>query len=362
MAASVDNIRAVEVLEKALNEASAKQFKPSSELRKHVEAVILGSHLTYRYILVTGLLAKATNVKVNPLALQAGADIQGAYDARSLCHSVLVPFERSALQDRLGGSNEPFLNKPARFTTLSMSNAVRRGGDRKLLETSIAILSSVSTSSLSYRVLCDALYFILQRPPKNIGALLSKINPVQSSSGIMKFVLTFLGQSCGGEAAALVAGAAFEMLNETLDSTLDITVHPVNQSGASSREISDIDIYRNNRPFSFVEVKDKAFIKEDVGHAISKVAQTGHNSLLFLIGPRGRIENVTCESLVDEWKTKGIDLIFYNLEPFVLAMLAINPDRSLPKFLGYINDHCKSARIKDETLAHLINCTENCSS
>ena len=98
-----------------------------------IKEVLKGSHKTYKYVLVNGLLAKATNSNINALALQAGAPIDGAYDARSLCHKVLVPFERDFLQKALGGSNEPFLNKPARFTHLSNDNAVRRGNDKLTL-------------------------------------------------------------------------------------------------------------------------------------------------------------------------------------------------------------------------------------
>ena len=38
---------------------------------------------------------------------------------------VIVPFDTEVLNKALGGSNEPFLNKPARFPELSTSNAVR---------------------------------------------------------------------------------------------------------------------------------------------------------------------------------------------------------------------------------------------
>ena len=101
---------------------------------------ILGhDHKTFRYILLNGILAKCTNYNVDPIALQAGAAIVGAFDARSLCHKVLVPFEQEFMDDRLGGSNEPFLNKPARFKTLSRENAVRGGKDKSTLSHIISL-------------------------------------------------------------------------------------------------------------------------------------------------------------------------------------------------------------------------------
>ncbi len=353
MAVSVDHREALKILEKAYSEASIANFQSSSNLKDQIRDVIQGGHLTYRYILITGLIAKATNEKVNALALQAGANIKGAYDARSLCHSVFVPFERKFLQKRLGGSNEPYLNKPARFPTLSISNPVRRGRDRQLLEISIQILSNAINSSWSYEALKDAIYFTLQRPPRDVSLLIDNTTSVQSSEHIMRFVRHFISKSCEGESAVLIAGAAFSMLNETLNHSLSIKVHPVNQSGASSKEVSDIDVYREDCPFSFNEVKDKSFTKEDVEHAISKVVKIDYNSLIFLLGPRGNLRGAAPDSIIQYWEKKGFDLIFYELENFVLAMLAINQQRSLDKFLRYVNIHSKAARVKDDTIAHI---------
>jgi len=69
--------------------------------------------ITFKYILITGLLAKYTEPRIHPRVLQASTELQEAYDARSLCHFVVVPFEK-AHGNLFGLSNEPFVNKPAR--------------------------------------------------------------------------------------------------------------------------------------------------------------------------------------------------------------------------------------------------------
>ena len=131
---TVDQRAAEQVLREAITIAQddSRQI-PETEWDIEIRAIIQGNHLTFRYILVTALLGKATNPSINALALQAGADTEGAYDARSLCHGVVVPLERQLLSSSLGGSNEPFLNKPARFPMISSSNAVRAGKDKELL-------------------------------------------------------------------------------------------------------------------------------------------------------------------------------------------------------------------------------------
>ena len=94
---NLDQAAALAILRSAAKQARATAFKPSSKYAEAIEAIITGSHLTYKYVLTTALLAKATDARINPLALQAGADLDGAYDARSLCHDVIVPNEKELL-------------------------------------------------------------------------------------------------------------------------------------------------------------------------------------------------------------------------------------------------------------------------
>lgn len=111
-----------DVLSQAFAEAQENNYKLSSEFANEINQVLSGNHLTFKYIMMTALLSKASFPRINPLCLQKGSSLKGSYDARSICHNVLVPFEREKLSNALGGSNEPFLNKPARFKELDVSN------------------------------------------------------------------------------------------------------------------------------------------------------------------------------------------------------------------------------------------------
>ena len=137
------------VAKKILLALSKNPTISNDEVGEEIKSVLNGTHKTYKYVLVNGLLAKAVNKEIDALSLQAGDESDGAYDARSLCHKVLVPFEREFMPYRLGGSNEPFLNKPARFPRLTTDNAVRKGNDMRTLQSLISILSKVKNSSLA---------------------------------------------------------------------------------------------------------------------------------------------------------------------------------------------------------------------
>ena len=106
----------------AMNEllASLRRVKnnpqPLCLIKPTIDFVLGGKNcLTYRYILLTALTAKATNESIDILSLQAGDASDGAYDARSLCSRVVYKFQKDFLDDVLDGSNEdPLVNNPGR--------------------------------------------------------------------------------------------------------------------------------------------------------------------------------------------------------------------------------------------------------
>ena len=81
-----------EKAEKVLRTANEKPVYQDDTIGVSIDSILRGSHKTYRYVLVTALLAKSTNKDVDILSLQAKDNSVGAYDARSLCHKVIVPY------------------------------------------------------------------------------------------------------------------------------------------------------------------------------------------------------------------------------------------------------------------------------
>lgn len=84
----------------------------------------------------------------------------------------------------------------------------------------------------------------------------------------------------------LVFATALRLFYAT-DEKITVELHPSNESGASSREIQDIDLYKDEKPFCCIELKDKNFDVSDIRAAFLKVAQKRIKSLLFIVGPNG---------------------------------------------------------------------------
>ena len=79
-------------------------------MKAAIDGVMSASDVTFKYILVTGYVAKATNPKIHARAIQTGSSLRESYDARSVCHKAVVPFEKTK-GNLFGLSNEPFVNK-----------------------------------------------------------------------------------------------------------------------------------------------------------------------------------------------------------------------------------------------------------
>ncbi len=354
MSVVVDHEQAKKILKKAIEEVSKKNWFPSSTFSNEIENVILGTHLTYRYILTTALLSKSTNEQCNPLTLQAGSDLKGAYDARSLCHKVLVPLERSLLGGRLGNSNEPFLNKPARYKELSFTNAVRRGNDEHLLENMIVILTEIRSSFVSFECLCDCIYYIFKRESRDLFDHVSSVGSQRQQSSLINFAQHLISQSFEGETCALLVGLTYSILGFDQSKDFHVQVHKVNQAGTSSNEVLDVDVYFKRCLIYTIEVKDKCFTTEDVQHAVNKAHQAGSKSLVFAVGPRGKLQESSYIELSDYWRNNGMNLYFVNVIDHFISVLSCALNININDVLSVINAHAKASSVKDDTFKHLL--------
>ncbi|WP_162006557.1 restriction endonuclease, SacI family [Roseimaritima sediminicola] len=339
--------RALEVLTIALDEY--EPFEPSvltAEQRAAIRDIILGDHKTFRYLLITGLLGKVVDPSVHPRSIQAKADLEGAYDARSLCHNVWVPFEREHLDCRLGGSNEPYLNKPARFEAVDKNNAVRAGKDRKLLHTLYDLLESLNDAS--GETVKEAFTYAFQLTMSRQGRTITDL-PLKSislsSSLLEAFFDDYLSQSFGGEIPVSVAGAILGMRYNGKGES--VRIHPANQAGSSSNEVGDIDVYSGDIVILPVEVKDKPYLQSDVNHAVEKAKYAKCGRLLFVTG-RQATTSLSSTSVVAENSNDGFDLAFISIDELVRAECALMNETDRRQLLELVNRALTTMRSKDE--------------
>lgn len=349
--------KAAEILLKSIFSGISDEPIPRGTEVDQLRSVILGTHKTYKYVLVTALLAKANNEHANPLALQAGAQVEGAFDARSLCHKIVVPFEREFLSNALGGSNEPFLNKPARFQTLSTTNAVRSGADKKTLETLINILGSLRTKEEAIGKLRLCLQILRLEIRSRNHPKVSHDPEGCPIRALRCFFGKFLSVSNEGESVVLVSGAVIRLLN-TPDHRIEI--HKANQSGESSKEVNEIDLYHNNELTVTFEVKDKTMSKFDVGHAISKTLKSKCRRLTIILGPSGMIASGAEADIGASASDQGVSLTIVTVDSLVSIALAVSASMMNKLVVEELLTVADEMNVKTETRRYLMECLREC--
>lgn len=353
-----DHAKALTILKAALRDAQGfKATKLTAKQQADIKAIILGTHLTFRYLLITALLAKVTEQRIHMRSLQTRADLDGAYDARSLCHKVWVPFERSALDCRLGGSNEPYLNKPARFPSIAKTNAVRGGNDKALLDRLYDLLEGLN--SLSAQEHKEAFLYAMALIQSRDGATVGDVDLAPVALTAMRtrhFLSLFLASSFGGETAVAAVGAIMAV---RFGKGYQVEVHPANQAGSSSNEIGDIDVYEGKRLILPMEVKDKKFNRTDVEHAIAKAKQAC-GRMLFVTGQHAVTgDDVRPDALVASHAQAGFDLAFVSVDQLIQADLPLMSEGQRRTFVQLMQVNLATMRAKDEAKSHFTDCLAN---
>lgn len=285
MAIDIDKSVATKLLHESYKACSNMPIV-NCPIKDTIDFVMNGKNcLTYRYIMFTALLAKAVDSKIDILSLQAGDTSIGAYDARSLASKVVYPFQKNILGNVLDGANsDPLVNKPGRFLRLDKSNAAAGGNPTKALELLCDNLPKVQ-DSLEARKCIDYIVSMLldAKAARDIQqSLIQENSRNMSVFRVREFMSELLDKGFGGAALVIVTTALYHL--QYSDDEYKISAHPVNQSGSSKRQFSDLDVFRNDLPFIATELKDKPFSSSDVDHAAETAYKAHAKSLMFVAG------------------------------------------------------------------------------
>lgn len=341
-----------EKAQKILEETQASLDKLLKEISippdkmKAISELINYDHITFRYMFFTALLAKCTDKRCNVFALQAKSNLKGAYDARSLCHKVIVPFEKNFLEGKIGNSNEPFLNKPARFETISASNPVRKGSDKKHLEKMCALLSWIQGAKKEdvYGAFVFTLGEINKRESNKLVDIEIK-GDFLTSKKFSTIINSFLEASFEELSVVAVYGAFLRQIFGE-----NVRIHPINEAGSSSREVGDIDVINNNKVIYAIEVKDKDFTEGDVKHAATKAIKKTCNRVIFAYGRHATSYPKNFSTIENNWHKKGVDLTFISIDNLVQTLISTLGEPEYKRILNDISKNLKIARSKDAAI------------
>lgn len=304
-----------------------------------IKEVVHGEQLTYRYILLTAALAKVVNPSIHYRALQQGSKLQGAYDARSLAHGVVVPFEKSH-GERFGGSNEPFLNRPARYPEFDLSNRDRnRNAQRRLYH----LLENCQVYSAKDKTLPKA---VLRQILKEMISLQPtkrefQVPPVQISlQAIAQIVDEFLRVSGSGERLVAVCAATFASMCHMFGDRLQVKAYPVNWPDKFAKTAGDIEFYMDGEIVQVAESKDKPISESDVRHCQMKAKRHRITEYIILNGA-GIVadDKLAITKFIESQLKEGINLYLLDVPQQLFPYFVYLGEQGRRLFLTTVGDY-----------------------
>jgi hypothetical protein len=315
---NIDLAAARAALEKAWADIGSDS-RPPAPMREQIEQILTSRDVTFKYILVTGYLAKFTNKKIHARALQAGSKLPGAYDARSLCHKVVVGFEKSK-GNLFGLSNEPFLNKPARHPEHDEKNTqLKNKLGSKLLHQALEQAQRCTQNQI-YHGLVHILR-IAKEAMKETRAVATTGANMQT---VISFINEFLAETDGGSRLVAVWGAFQALLSESGR----IKVYSPNASDYFGKTAGDVEVYYDGVLVSASECKQRSLNLDDVLHGIKKSREKNVPEYLFVIASRVIKDQETAIRDAIAKHSREIDLAVVDIrEQVPLLAIMLNPLR-----------------------------------
>lgn len=241
--------------------------------------------VSYHYVLPTQLLAKCVDHSLDVHALQAGYDTAGAFDARTVAHDVIVPFDR-ANHRVLGGSPEPYVNNPLRVP--AVTSAYRSSQKNKTdWDKLIAVLDAVenAVSEEFVRRTFDQVLYEIYRMLETVAVTYPTPNRV-SLDQTNYLVQQYLSAKSGGDRMEAVCTALFQTIGRRFGLFDDIRRERVNAPDSLSGQSADIECRLHGEVVLLVEVKDRSLTLIQLDTTLD-AARAAHISEILFIAEQG---------------------------------------------------------------------------
>lgn len=189
------------------------------------------------------------------------------------------------------------------------------------------------------------------REEKKQRAIFSLPDSANLPSKLLSYIETALCRSYEGEVLTLLVAGVYRLLYKGKNALVE--VHPVNQCGASSHEISDLDIYVDGVLVSSNELKDKDYTEPDVRHAADKVLQSGGNKMLFIEGPRSTADGDFKATIEHEYCDRNFMLYIISYQDFFATLLGAMEEIDCHEFVEFILTTAHETKFKEEVIEYL---------
>ncbi|MBX3002064.1 MAG: restriction endonuclease, SacI family [Caldilineaceae bacterium] len=251
------------------------------DLAANIRACLTSKIKTYHYVLPTQLLAKAVDHSLNAQSLQVAHDTAGSFDARTIAHEVIVPFDQANYRV-LGGSPEPYVNNPVRVPAIT-SNYQAQQKNKNDWSKLITVLDAVQKADDP-----NFTQIVFEQVLLEVYKLLSNVHviyptPNRISLSISQSLLEeFLSTASGGERMEAVCTALFQTIAQEFGIFDTVNRHKVNAADASTGMLADIECLLDGEVVLLIEVKDRSLRLVQLDSKLDQARSRQITELLFL--------------------------------------------------------------------------------
>ena len=306
--------------------------KPDAEVDRLVSSKVV----SIRYAVLTQLLGKVADPTRSLLFFQLGEKEVGAWDARSFCASVIVPWV-SDNHDVLGTSAEPYASKPLRRKRLERDAPnIRDKTEWAALYDFFAPLDRASDDKLE-KAVRRCLGSVARR--LSLQSFKYQIPIRVSLPNLCNAVESFLSKPSGGSRTLSVVAAMMQVLGDGLSIFTRVESQGINEADAASGAPGDIMCYdETDNMVLAVEVKDRDLTLSDVRSSTRKVRESDDtlSNLLFATpGIRDQESSKIHESMTAAWAS-GLNIYQVDIIDLTKYIFVLLPEEWRPVFLRQI--------------------------
>jgi len=304
------------------------------ELREAVGRAMHSRTKTYRYVLPTQLTAKLADPSVDSRSVQVARGGKGAFDARSVCQEVVVPFDQ-ANHSVLRGSPEPYVNNPLRVPEISERFTAQQK-DKQGWRDLCHILDAVEarqnprfTRQVLVQVMAETFELLQQ---------VAVIYPVPKRISLDRCLLLmerFLVERSGGDRPLALASALFGSLGKRFRLFAEVRRRSINAPDTASGQVADLEcLDRTGQVVVAVEIKDQELTIKHISDKLPKARERGVSEFFFLVrNGIAAADRSRAEALLDKEFIAGQNLYVFDLLSFSRSALALVSEPGRHEFL-----------------------------
>ncbi len=252
-----------------------------ADLRDSIVCCLTSQTKSYHYVLPTQILAKCVDPTLDCHSLQASYNKPGAFDARTIAHKVIVPFDQQN-HKVLGGSGEPYVNNPLRCPAV-VAKFRKQQKNRDDWDRLIRVLDAAEEARTKdfVRTIFDQILAEIYRLLAHVQVSYPTPNRI-SLAQTVQVIKKFTAVKSGGDRVEAVCTALFRAIASKFGLFNEVCRQKVNVADAVSGMGADIECKLEGKVVLLVEVKDRSLTLTQINAKLDLARAKRISEILFL--------------------------------------------------------------------------------